>query len=110
MTTDLKGTLSSPVEVHQAAITDPYLLGGLLRAIDDYSSHPYAVAALKLSPLVFLRPGELRSAKWSEINLDAAEWRIPAEKKKLRIEHRVPLSLLVLEILRSVNAIIGCHK
>jgi integrase len=110
VTTDLKGALSSPVEIHRAAITDPHLLGGLLRAIDNYTGHPYAVAALKLSPLVFLRPGELRSAEWSEINLDAAEWRIPAEKMKLRIEHMVPLSAQVLEILRSMKAITGHGK
>jgi integrase len=84
VTTDLKGALSSPVEVHRAAITNPHQLGGLLQAIRSYTGHPYAVAALKLSPMVFLRLGELRSAEWSEIKLDAAEWIIPAEKTKMK--------------------------
>ena len=107
VTVDLKGVLSAPVQTHYAAITEPSQAGALLRSIDSYTGHAYAAAALKLSPLVFLRPGELRAAEWSEINLDAAQWRIPAEKMKLRIEHMVPLSTQVVEILRAVHLLSG---
>lgn len=110
VTVDLKGALSAPVQTHYAAITEPAQAGALLRSIDNYSGHAYAVAALKLSPLVFLRPGELRSAEWSEIDLDAAQWRIPAEKMKLRIEHMVPLSLQAVAILRAVHPVSGHGK
>ncbi|MDY7576006.1 tyrosine-type recombinase/integrase [Actimicrobium sp. CCI2.3] len=110
VTTDLKGALSAAVEVNRAAITDPHELGGLLRAIHNYTGHPYAVAALKLSPLVFLRPGELRSAEWTEINLDTAEWTIPAEKMKMKKDHLIPLSAQSLEVLRTMKAMTGQGK
>ena len=70
---DLKGALASPPERHHAAITDPAELGGLLRAIEGYSGEPTTRAALKLSALLFVRPGELRHAEWAEIDLDC--WR-----------------------------------
>ncbi len=73
MTVDLRGALSAVPEAHYAAITDPEEAARLLRAIDAYDGHAYAIAALKLAPLVFVRPGELRAAEWSEIDLDAAE-------------------------------------
>lgn len=110
VTVDLKNAIPPAIEVHRAAITDPHQLGGLLRAIDSYSGHAYAAAALKLSPLVFLRPGELRSAEWSEVDLDAAEWRIPPEKMKLRIEHMVPLSAQALTIFRAMQPMTGHGK
>ncbi len=110
VTVDLKGALSAPMQTHYAAITEPTEAGALLRSIDNYTGHAYAAAALKLSPLVFLRPGELRSAEWSEIDLDAAQWRIPAEKMKLRIEHMVPLSTQAVAILRTVHPISGQGK
>ncbi len=110
VTVDLKGALSAPVQTHYAAITEPAQAGALMRSIDNYTGHPYAVAALKLSPLVFLRPGELRAAEWSEIDLDAAQWRIPAEKMKLRIEHMVPLSSQAVAILRTVHPLSGHGK
>ena len=75
-----------------ATITDPKKIGGLLRAIDGYEGTPVAKCALKLAPLVFVRPGELRHAEWSEIDFDACEWRIPAEKMKMKAPHIVPLS------------------
>ena len=110
VTVDLKGALAVPVQTHYAAITEPAHAGALLRSIDNYSGHAYAAAALKLSPLVFLRPGELRSAEWSEIDLDAAQWRIPAEKMKLRLEHMVPLSTQAVKILRTVHPMSGHGK
>ena len=65
------------------------------------------VAALKLTPLVFVRPGELRTAEWAEIDLDAAEWRIPANKMKMKVDHLVPLSTQAMEILRGIQPITG---
>lgn len=79
-TADLRGALATPKKQHRAAITDPVRVGELLRAIDGYSGSFITLCALKLSPLVFARPGEVRRAEWSEIDLDRAEWRIPAVK------------------------------
>ena len=73
VTTDLRGALSAIPESHFAAITEPKQAGELMRSIFDYTGHPCTVVALKLSPLVFVRPGELRTAEWAEIDLDAAE-------------------------------------
>jgi integrase len=110
VTVDLKGALSVIPKVNYAAITEPKQAGALMRSIFAYTGHPYAVAALKLSPLVFVRPGELRAAEWAEIDLDAAEWRIPGEKMKMKIDHLVPLSVQATEILRSVQAMTGHGK
>lgn len=110
VTVDLKGALSVVPQTHYAAITEPKQAGELMRSIQAYAGHPYAVAALKLSPLVFVRPGELRSAEWAEINLDAAEWRIPGSKMKMKIDHLVPLSVQAVEILRNVQAMTGNGK
>lgn len=104
---DLRGALASPVERHHAAITDPKQLGGLLRAIDDYSGDAVTRAALRLAPLVFVRPGELRHAEWSEIDLEKAEWNIPARKMKMREPHLVPLSSQAIEILRELQPLTG---
>lgn len=104
---DLRGALASPVERHHAAITDPKQLGGLLRAIDDYSGDAVTRAAMRLAPLVFVRPGELRHAEWSEIDLEKAEWNIPAHKMKMREPHLVPLSSQALEILRDLQPLTG---
>jgi integrase len=78
-----------------------------MRSIFAYTGHPCTVAALKLAPLVFVRPGELRTAEWAEIDLDAAEWRIPGAKMKMKMDHIVPLSTQAVEILRSVQPISG---
>jgi integrase len=103
ITQDLKGALTQPTAGHFAAITEPKQVGELLRSIFGYSGHPYTVAALKLSPLVFVRPGELRTAEWMEIDLDAAEWRIPGSKMKMKVDHLVPLSTQAVEILRTMH-------
>jgi integrase len=92
MTVDLRGALSAVPEAHYAAITAPKEAIQLLRAIDAYDGHAYAIAALKLAPMVFVRHGELRAAEWSEIDLDAAEWRIPGSKMKIGQDHIVPPS------------------
>lgn len=100
---DLRGALAPVVSKSRAAITDPILMGELLRAIDGYSGSPVTRAALKLAPLLFVRPGELRHAEWSEIDLEGALWRIPADKMKMREEHLVPLPCQAVDILREVQ-------
>ncbi|WP_442782291.1 tyrosine-type recombinase/integrase [Collimonas fungivorans] len=110
VTADLKGALSVIPKVNYAAITEPKQAGALMRSIFAYTGHPFAVAALKLSPLVFVRPGELRAAEWTEIDLVAAEWRIPGEKMKMKIDHLVPLSVQATEILRNLQTITGHGK
>lgn len=107
VTTDLRGALAAIPESHFAAITEPKQAGELMRSIFDYTGHPSTVAALKLTPLVFVRPGELRTAEWAEIDLDAAEWRIPASKMKMKVDHLVPLSTQAVALLRSVQPITG---
>ena len=107
VTQDLKGALAKHVAENFPAITDPKPAGELMRSIFAYSGHPYTVAALKLSPLVFVRPGELRTAEWAEIDLEAAEWRIPGSKMKMKVDHLVPLSKQALAILRSVQPVTG---
>lgn len=107
VTQDLKGALAKPAAGHFAAITEPKQAGDLMRSIFAYQGHPYTVAALKLSPLVFVRPGELRTAEWAEIDLDAAEWRIPGSKMKMKVDHLVPLSTQAVDILRSVQPLTG---
>jgi integrase len=107
VTQDLKGALAKPVSGHFAAITDPKKVGDLLRSIFAYDGHSYTVAALKLSPMVFLRPGELRTAEWAEIDLEAAEWRIPGSKMKMKVDHLVPLSTQSVDLLRNVQPSTG---
>jgi len=104
---DLRGALISPKVNHRAAIVDPASIGALLRAIEGYEGHLVTKAALRLAPLVFVRPGELRHAEWSEFDLDATEWRISAAKMKMRRPHRVPLSRQALTILRDLQEITG---
>lgn len=110
VTVDLKGALAAIQKTHHAAITEPKRVGELMRAISSYKGHVYATAALKLSPLVFVRPGELRSAEWAEFDLDAAEWRIPGRKMKMRLDHIVPLSTQAVDILRALQPISGGRK
>ncbi|MYM71168.1 integrase arm-type DNA-binding domain-containing protein [Duganella sp. FT134W] len=104
---DLKGALATPQKTNYAAITEPKRVGDLMRAIYGYQGHPYAVAALKLSALLFVRPGELRAAEWDEIDFDKAEWRIPAAKMKMKIEHIVPLSTQALQLLQKLEPMTG---
>ena len=107
ITTDLRGAFQHAEKKHYAAITDPAKLGELLRSIHAYTGHPGTVAAMKLAPMVFLRPGELRTGEWAEIDLEAAEWRIPGRKMKMGNDHIVPLSRQAVEILRSLHPITG---
>ena len=107
VTTDLREALVTKTTKHHAAITEPKQVGDLMRSIFAYTGHPCTVAALKLTPLVFVRPGELRTMEWAELDLDAAEWRIPGSKMKMKVEHVVPLCTQAVELLRSVQPITG---
>lgn len=103
----LLGAVAAPQARHLAAIVEPKRVGELLRAIDGYSGLPVTRAALALSPHVFVRPGELRQAEWSEFDFDAAVWRIPAARMKKRREHVVPLSRQALAILAELRGLTG---
>lgn len=100
---DLRGALRPVKEGHFAAMTDPKDIGPLLRAMYEYQGSAVTRAALRLAPLVFVRPGELRQAEWKEIDFEKAEWRIPAERMKMKQPHIVPLSRQALEILNELH-------
>jgi integrase len=104
---DLSGALAPVKEKHLASITDPQEVGALLRAIDAYRGEWITRCALRLAPLVFVRPGELRHARWSEIDFDKAEWRIPAARMKMRVQHIVPLSTQAIAVLRDLQQLTG---
>ncbi|MGA9827923.1 MAG: integrase arm-type DNA-binding domain-containing protein, partial [Rhodanobacteraceae bacterium] len=106
-TRDLRGALAPVKESHHAAITDPKAVGALLRAIDEYNGSFVTRCALRLAPLVFVRPGELRNAEWAEFDLDEAQWNIPATRMKMREPHLVPLSTQAVAILRELHALTG---
>lgn len=106
-TRDLRGALTAPTVTHYGAITDAKKAGELLRAIDDYEGSGITKLALQIAPYVFVRPGELRHAEWSEIDLEGALWIIPAGKMKMRKAHHVPLSTQVVQLFRQVRAITG---
>ena len=111
----LAGALTPAPVRHHASLIDPVAVGQLLAALDAApNGHAFIVGALRLSPLVFLRPGELRHAQWAEIDLDAAMWRIPARRMKPtkdrqahQVDHLVPLSRQAVEILRPLKALAG---
>jgi integrase len=107
---DLRGALPPVKFGHIAAPTDPKDVAPLLRSIDDYNGFFVVKCALRLAPLVFVRPGELRKAEWSEIDLDAAEWNIPAERMKMKHAHLVPLSRQAVGILRELQPLTGNGK
>lgn len=107
VTSDLSEALAVKAGKHFPAITEPKKVGDLMRSIQAYSGHPATVAALKLAPLVFVRPGELRTAEWPEIDLEAAEWRIPGSKMKMKADHIVPLSSQAVETLRHLHPVTG---
>ena len=100
---DLKEALAPVKSRNFASVTDPARVGELMRAIDGYTGHPVTALALKLAPLVFVRPGELRAAEWTEFDLLAAEWRIPGARMKMGDPHIVPLSRQALAILRELE-------
>lgn len=104
---DLRGALAPVKESHFAAITEPKAIGNLLRTIDDYHGSVITKCAMRLAPLVFVRPGELRKAEWKEIDFDTATWNIPATRMKMREAHIVPLSRQALAILEELKPLTG---
>lgn len=118
-TPDLRGALPAIHKQHYAAITDPIEVANLMRAIDGYSGSFVTICALRLAPLFFLRPGELRQAEWSEFDLEQASWNIPVERLKLRKGekirrkgefHFVPLATQAVATLRSLQALTGAGR
>jgi integrase len=104
---DLRGALPPARGGHYPTLTDPAAIGALLRAMDGYQGGIVVRCALRLAPLVFVRPGELRRAEWGEFDLERAEWRIPAARMKMRDEHIVPLSVQAVGILRELQPFTG---
>lgn len=111
---DLREALTPVSTKHMAAVTDPKAVGELLRAINAYSGRPVTRAALSLAPLVFQRPGNLRSMEWAEVDFETAVWTIPGTKMKRSIKdkvngepHFVPLSRQALAILRDLQPLTG---
>jgi integrase len=104
---DLRGALPPVKQTHHAAIIEPAAIGGLLRAMDAYNGSLVTKCALRLAPLVFVRPGELRQAEWAEFDLGGAQWNIPAEKMKMREPHLVPLAPQAVAILRELHPLTG---
>ncbi len=108
-TAALRGALAPVVTKNRAAITDPVRVGELLRTIDSYRGHVVTWYALRLAPMVFVRPGELIRAEWVEFDIEGADpvWRIPAEKMKMREAHVVPLSRQAVTLLKELNGLTG---
>ena len=112
-TGDLRGALPPTREKHMPAITDPAEVAALLRAIDAFRGTLIVKSALQLSPLVFVRPGELRQAEWAEIDLEKGEWNIPAERMKgwkrkgVTTPHLVPLAPQAVAILQGLHPLTG---
>lgn len=107
---DLRGVLATGKVRHRASITDPVKVAELLRAMDGFAGSLVVSCALKFAPLVFVRPGELRKAEWAELDLDARDWRIPAERMKMREPHLVPLSAQAVAILRELYPLTGAGR
>lgn len=108
VTSALRGALKPVITTHYAAITKPEEVGRLLRSIDGYQGHATTIAALKLSALLMLRPGELRAVEWSEVQLNKAEWHIPASRmKKTKMDHVVPLSRQAVQLLNNLHPVSG---
>jgi integrase len=103
----LRGALTTPKVRHRPAVTTPTELSQMLRAIDSYQGQAATRAALRLMPILFPRPGELRAARWPEFDLGKAVWSIPAGRMKMRRTHRVPLPPQAVAILRDLKTITG---
>ena len=109
-TSDLKGALPPVRVTHHSSITDPRVIGGLLRAIDGYEGSLLTRCALQLAPLVFVRPGELRRAEWSEFDLKERDWRIPARKMKGGRPHIIPLATQSVAIMSELHPLTGSGR
>ena len=106
----LRGALIAPRAKHHSALFDQRSVGALLRAIDGYDGQPFTKIALKLTPHVFVRPGELRRAEWPEFDLKKGIWTIPATKMKMREPHLVPLSKQSIALLEAAQALDGDQR
>lgn len=104
---DLKGALKTPIKRHFAAITTPKEAGQLMRAIYSYQASPAVMAALKLAPLLFCRPGELRQLEWQEVNFEERRIELPPEKMKVKEPHIIPLCKQAVAILEELHALTG---
>jgi integrase len=102
---DLRGAIPAPKETHRAAITAPKEVAELLRAMDGFAGTFTVKCALQLSPLLFVRPGELRKAKWADFDLERAEWRYHVTKTK--VDHLVPLAKQAVATLRELQQLTG---
>ncbi len=109
-TADLRGSMPKPIKKHHAAIIEPKAIGELLRTMAGYQGSFVTCCALRLAPLLFVRPGELRKAEWAELNLEAAEWRLPASRMKMKQDHIVPLSSQALAILNELHPLTGSGR
>ena len=109
-TQTLKGALPPAMVTHRASITEPTNIAKLLCDIDNYDGHLVVKYALMLSPLLFVRPGELRHAEWSEINFTDSIWRIPGEKMKMKTPHIVPLAKQSKALLTGLHEYTGTNK
>lgn len=107
---DLRGALAAVVRKHNASLTDPVKIAGLLKAMQAFTGSEVVRCALWFSAYVFCRPGEIRRAEWTEVNFEAREWRIPAEKMKMRRQHIVPLSDQAYDILERLRPLTGHGK
>lgn len=107
---DLRGALPPATARHYPTIADPARIGELLRAMDSYAGEPVTCAALRLLPILFCRPGELRHMEWSELDFETAQWTIPAAKMKGRRAHIVPLSRQALAILAELHPLTGTRR
>jgi Integrase len=101
----LKGSLKTPTAKHRAAVLDPKELGAVLRAMDTYSGSFIILCALKMLPYVFVRPSELRKARWEEINFETREWRYTV--RKTDVPHIVPLASPVMALLKELHPLTG---
>lgn len=110
VTPDLRGALTVAKTEHRPALTTTTDVTKLMKAIVGYNGYAVTKSALLLSPHVFLRPGELRSAEWTEIDLQVGEWRIPGTKMKMKVDHIIPLSRQAIEILASISQLTGHGK
>lgn len=107
---DLRGALTVPKAKHLAAITTPKGAGELMRAIEEYTGHAITLFGLRLSAHLFVRPGELRQAEWSEFDFDRSVWNIPEQKMKMRRPHRVPLSTQVIALFEQLWELTGTGR
>jgi integrase len=103
----LTKALTSPAAKNRPAVADPKKFGQLLRDIDNYQGQPVTRAALRLIALTFVRPGEMRLARWREFDLKKAQWEIPAERTKTRKPHLVPLSRQAVAVLKGLSELTG---